>query len=398
MNAATARHSRAATDRMLHEQELRELAQRGQPGSLTIYLPTHRRGPDVREDPIRFGNLLKEANRRLQDAGLDARAAARTLAPLEALLADPDHWQHQQQGLVLFARDGELRTVQLPQQVEPLVFVGTRHCVRPLLRFVDRGQRFCVLALSQHQVRLFECTRESCRELAPLDLPTSLPEALGYDWEQKSLQFHTGVRRRGGRDDSIFHGQGRGSDEAKPELTRFLRAVDHGIAGVIRDGDVPLVLASVGYVASIYRQVSEHRAIVETVVEGNPDTADAAELHARALAAVRPQLLDPREAELARFRDLQHTPLGTGDLSTILTAGRDGRSEVLFVATDAAVWGSFDPEHGALRLHAERQPDDDDLLDLAASLHLTTGARVFGLPRAEMPDSAQLAAILRYAL
>ena len=52
---------------------------------------------------------------------------------------------------------------------------------------------FFVLALSQGSVRLFEGSRDGIRELDLADIPTSLRDAVGYDYEQRSLQFHTGA-------------------------------------------------------------------------------------------------------------------------------------------------------------------------------------------------------------
>ncbi|MEH1900069.1 MAG: hypothetical protein V7L04_01270 [Nostoc sp.] len=38
-------------------------------------MPTHPAGPEVRQDPIRFKNLIKEAETRLIDAGLEQKDA-----------------------------------------------------------------------------------------------------------------------------------------------------------------------------------------------------------------------------------------------------------------------------------------------------------------------------------
>lgn len=382
---------------MLDQNEFQELAAVRHSGCLSLYLPTHRRGPEVRQDPIRLGNLLREAEARAAAADLDTKAVDRASAPLRELLDDTLFWQHQDEGLALFAHEDRLWRHRLPYPVAEHVVAGDRFCLRPLLPAVDPGQRFFVLALSQNRVRLLQCTRQRARELDLHDIPQSLADALGYDWEQKSLQFRSGGRRPGGRDDAMFHGHGRGSDEGKDELRRFLQAVDAGICRLPGVREAPLVVAAVGYVASIYQQVSDHPRLLPTVLEGNPDGADAEQLQQRALPLVDPQLSRETERQLARLAEVKHTPQATTELQRVLAAARNAQVEVLLVATDRTVWGTCDPERDQVTVHRQRQDGDEDLLDLALARSLATGAQVFGVGAADLAEDAMVAAILRFS-
>lgn len=380
---------------MLNPNEFRALAETRQPGCVSIFLPTHRRRPETRQDPIRLGNLLREAQHRGKEAGIESARLDRTLAPAHALLEDKRFWEHQGEGLALLASDGELRVHRLPHEVDELVVVGERFCIRPLLRAVDPGHQFFVLALSQNAVRLLQCTTESAREVDLHDIPRSLADRLGYDWEQKSLQFHTGPVRIG-RNDAMFHGHGRGNDELKPELEQFLLAVDDGLRRLLPDRNVPLVLATVDYVAAIYRQVSDHPRLLPEIVEGNPEEASAQDLHRRALAVAEPHLSRDVHQQLARFAELEHTPMGTADLEQILVALRDGRVETLMVASDATCWGAWHAGDGTLVVHAQREPGDEELLDVAVAAGIATSAKTISLPREHMPHRELAAAVLRY--
>lgn len=55
---------------------------------VSIYLPTHRAGPDTQQDPIRFKNLLREAEERLSTFGLRSPEARGLLEPAQRLLTD----------------------------------------------------------------------------------------------------------------------------------------------------------------------------------------------------------------------------------------------------------------------------------------------------------------------
>lgn len=381
---------------MLDPHDFAELAATRSSACVSLYLPTHRRGREVREGPIRLSNLLRDARERAIASGLATRSVTQTLMPLQDLLDDSQFWNHQAEGLALFAADGALRQYPLPYPVDELVTVGQRFNVRWLLPAIDSGQRFFVLMLSQNRVRLLQCSRQAVQDVDLPEMPRSLGDALGHDWEEKSLQFHTVGKRSAGRDDAMFHGQGRGNDESKSEIRRFLQAVDAELRGLLGDSDTPLVLATVGYVASIYRQVSCLPQLLPQGIDGNPDQADTDEVRRQALRIVESQRLDACEQQLARLASIAHTPRATLDLPTVLAAARDARIEVMLVSTGKPVWGTFDPNNGAVDISDHRRANDEDLLDLAVSKSLGTGARVLGAAPDRMPKAAAVAAILRF--
>jgi hypothetical protein len=68
----------------------------------------------------------------------------------------------------------------------------------------------------------------------------------------------------------------------------------------------------------------------------------------------------------------------------------------LFVERDAREWGTVDPESRTVKVHASRQPKDEDLLELAAVETLARKGSVYVLPNPEMPEGGAAAAIYRY--
>jgi hypothetical protein len=195
----------------------------------------------------------------------------------------------------------------------------------------------------------------------------------------------------------MFHGNVSPKDDAKPEIAAFLRTVDDGIAHLLAADDVPVVLAGVGYEASIYRQVTRLPRVMAEVVTGNPDRTPPAELHARAWAVVAPLFAAERNAAAERLRSLANTKQATTDLRTVLAGAPEGRLDTLFVPVGVRIWGRMTAERPRPEIHAERRPGDRDLLDVAAVHALLTGARVHAVPPGEMPVAgAPVAAILRY--
>jgi hypothetical protein len=367
---------------------------------VAIYQPAHRVGPDTRaydrQDVIRFKNLLRDAETRLTSGGARAREVEDLLEPARRLLDDPSFWRYQSDGLAVFVAPGMLRTFRVPFPFDELVVVAPRFHVKPLLALLTGDGLFYVLSLSQNEVRLFAGTRDHLGEVELPEGPRSLAEALRHDDPERQLQFHTGTPAGGDRRPAIFHGHGTGIDDAKPNLLRFCQLVDRAVVRVIRDGSVPLILASVDYLAAIYRDANTHSALLQAGVAGNPDRLRPDELHARVWPLVEPHFRRDRAEAIARYRALKGTDRAAHEVAEVVLAARDGRVDVLFVAVGVRTWGTVDAEARAVQIGAEATGQNEDLLNLAAVDTLQRQGTVYALPPAEMPDEAPVAAVLRY--
>lgn len=365
---------------------------------MSIYLPTHKTGVDIRQDPIRFKNLVAAAEKGLKGRGVRGPEVQELIAPLRRLLDDDEFWQHQGDGLAVFRSREEWREYRLPLKFEELSLVEDRFHLKPLLPVLSDDGRFYLLAISQKRVRLFESTRFTIREIDIRDVPQSLQDAVGYDWEERSLQFHSGTgggSAPGGRT-AVFHGQGAPDEDQKQEIAQFFRRVDDGLRSLLEDQESPLVIAAADYEIPIYRDISKYPTLIEDGIKGNPDDADPDALRERAWEQVQPYFMKSRERAAARFHDLLGTGQASADVSDVLLAAHDGRVDTLFVADGAHRWGRFDPERRTVEEHEERQDGDEDLLDLAAVHGLIKGSTVYAVEAADVPNGGQVAAVFRY--
>ena len=377
---------------LLTREQLELLAGSRNGPCVSIYLPTHKTGRDVRQDPIRFKNLLSEVQARLRERGMRDLAVNDFLAPVRGLLDDDEFWQHQSDGLAVFRSPDEWREYRLPLRFSELAQVDDRFYLKPLLPLISQDGRFYLIAISQKRVRLFQCTRFTDREIDLRDVPQSLRDAVGYDWEERSLQFHTAM---GGRR-ALFHGQGAPDEDEKEEIAQFFRRVDEGVRSLLEDQTPPLVVAAADYEIPIYRDVSKYPRVVEEGVKGNPDSLKPDELREQAWRRVEPLYRAAREEAAARFHDLLGTGRASADLTEIVLAAHDGRVDTLFVACDAHRWGRFDSEARTVVEHAQRENGDADLLDLVAVEGLTRGGTVYALNEDDVPGEGVAAAIFRY--
>ena len=156
---------------------------------VSLFMPTHRAGRDLEQDPIRLNNLLREAEQRLQDKGLQQDKALQgkglrspdvreMLKPAQRLLQEPGFWRNQSDGLALFFTPETFHYYRLPLPFEELVVISNRFHLKPLLPFFASDGHFYILALSQNQIRLLEGTRHTVDEIDLESVPSSIAEAL----------------------------------------------------------------------------------------------------------------------------------------------------------------------------------------------------------------------------
>jgi hypothetical protein len=359
-------------------------------------MPTHRTGPENRQDLIRLRNLLHQAEEHLLELGQRLPAMRQWLRPAHQLLSDSDFWRRRLDGLALFISPNFFQCYCLPIGFDELLIVTHNFHVKPLLPLVTGKGQFYVLALSQHSVRLLEGTRDDIQEV-PLDnVPHSLDEAAQPSIPGRELQFRSAAPVGGGRWAQIFYGGRDVAEETKVRLSRFCHLIDRGLCALPREERRPLVLAGVGYILHLYREVSEYPYLAEAEIDGNPEHLSLDDLRARGWEIVQPYFEREQAEAAARYRQLAGTPRATTNLRLIIPAVHRGQVETLFVVGGQQQWGAYDPETNAIVLHESMQPGDEDLLDLAATRTFLTGGAVYVVAPEEMPVEGLIAAVFRY--
>jgi hypothetical protein len=360
---------------------------------VSIFMPMHRSGPETQQDPIRFKNLLREAEERLMTQGLPAPEARELLESAQKLLQGDLFHQHQSDGLVMFLSPEVFRTYLLPFVFKELVIVADRFHIRPLLPLLSGDGRYYILALSQNKVRLLQGTHYSVNEVSLADVPKNLAETLRDDDSWKELQMHSGLSGGEGTFSSVTHGS---EVDSKENIKRYFRRIDKGLHELVKDERVPLVLAGVDYLHPIYKEVNTYPHLMEAGIGGNPERLSAEELHAQAWTVVRPYFQKAQQEAVDQYKQWINSGRASKRLRKIIPAACHGRIELLFVVPDFQLWGTFDPSTDDLHLHKKEKTGDEDLLELAAIQTLLNGGTVYVVEPEKMPDTESLAAVLRY--
>lgn len=382
---------------LISREEIKALLEQSPQNSVSIYMPTHPAGPEVRQDPVRFKNLVKEAEARLIDAGLEQNEAMELLAKAHQL-DQQNFWESMgDQGLAVFISKDIFRYYTLPIDFKELVVVTDRFHVKPLLPILNGNGRFYLLALSQKDVRFFEGTHYTIKEVEVENLPQSLDEALNYDETAKDGQSRSGASPAS--QPGAFHGQGSPDrDKHQEDILQFFHLVNGALHEKLREQTAPLVLAGVEYLMPLYRSANSYQHLMEEGITGNVKIESAKELHEQAWPIVEAQYLKSQQEVVERFNELfgSNSEIASNDINQIVPAAYYQRVDSLIVAVGQQQWGLFEPTSQTVYLHEEEETGDEDLLDFVAAHTLLNGGTVYAVPPEQVPFSSPVAAIFRY--
>ncbi|MDZ8188851.1 MAG: hypothetical protein RMX96_28860 [Nostoc sp. ChiSLP02] len=382
--------------------ELKTLAENSQSPCISLYLPMQKAGPEIRQNPIRFKNLIREAEERLEAMAIPQTEALNLLQPAREL-DTTEFWEHQDNGLAIFISPQVFRYYQLPMEFGELVVVSDRFHLKPLLHLLNNDGKFYLLALAQKDVRFFEGTRYSINEIEVENLPKSLDEVLQEDEMQKGVQQRIATSK-GGTGNSFqqpgtFHGQGSpDTDKRQEDILQFCHAIDGALHEKLRKQKAPLVVAGVEYLFPIYQQANTYNHLVEAPITGNPEFTKLEKLQDQAWQIVEPLFHQNQQQVIELYQQIagEGTGKASSNLEEIIAAAYYQRVDSLFVPVGRQIWGKFDPETIAVDIHPEQQPEDYDLLDFAAIHTLLNGGEVYPVEPEKMPNDASAAAIFRF--
>ncbi|MBE9043229.1 hypothetical protein IQ255_02190 [Pleurocapsales cyanobacterium LEGE 10410] len=376
----------------LSRSDFQQLAEQQGSTCISIYMPAEKAGAETRKNSIRFKNLIREAEEKIEQLQSTTQLND-AVESAKGYIDNYDFWQHQDCGLAFFINADGVKYYRLPQSFAELVEVGDRFYLKPLLPVLTNDNKFYLLALSQNEVRFFLGSHYSISELQlPDSVPVSLAEALKYDDPEKQTQFHTGDA--GGS--PIYHGQGVGTTDNKDEIKRFFHQIDNGLQAVLQEEKTPMILAGVEYLLPIYQEANSYNNLLETGVIGNPENVDPADLHSQAWKIIEPNLKAAKKQAMEQYYQQSGTGEASSEIAQIVAGAANGQVDTLFITANTQRWGRFEPSTNKVEIHQEATEDSMDLFDFAVTQTYLQQGNVYILEQSEMPENQTMLAILRY--
>ena len=363
---------------------------------VSIYMPAEKAGAETRKNPIRFKNLLREAEDKIEHQSESTPELSDSIESAKAYIENYDFWQHQDYGLAFFINRDGVKYYRLPYSFEESIQVSNGFYLKPLLPVLTNDSKFYLLALSQNEVRFFLGSHYAINEIKlPNGIPPSLAEALKYDDPEKQQQFHSGDGGGGGAT-TIYHGQGVGTTDNKDEIKRFFHQINNALVATFQQETTPLILAGVEFLLPIYQEVNSYNNLLEEGITGNPENVSAEDLHSSAWSIIEPHLTAARQSAMDKYHSLSSTGEATSKLESIVAGAANGQVDTLFVADDAQCYGSFDRQTNKVEIDPEATEDNIDLIDFAVTQTYLQSGNVYIVEPSQIPETAKAIAILRY--
>lgn len=364
---------------------------------ISIYLPMDLQGREQNKHlaQAKLKQCLKDVQTELSEKNVTAEAITGLLRPVESLLSNVELWRNPSEGLAIFlSPEMDMQYHLLPLEFEQQAYADRHFHLIPILPLFHTDGRYYLLELSQDYISLYEASRNEFRKLhLEQEAPGQLEDAVGYDFEEKQLQFRSGQGSQAG----MFHGHGAGKDDELKELITFLRMVDKSVTSKITDKTAPLMLSCVDELVPLYNQVNTYPLLYENHVSGDPEFKKDDQRHRESWEAIAPYFTKTREEKSTAFREMFHTQKVAVALEDIVPAAINGKVDTLFVAKGPAIYGSFDEKNNTIGVDKEKSHGNTSLTELAAVNTFLQGGRVYFLPAEEMPDKeTPINALLRY--
>lgn len=383
---------------MITREELLELAQIKRTPAVSIFIPTHRAGKETLNgvDAITLKNQLKQVKQNLEQQGINKKKITAITKPLTDLVNDGEFWRHQSDGLAIFCTPDYFKKYTVPVKFEEFNSVSNEFYVKPLMPLFNDDGRFYLLTLKADAVGFYEGTRHSITEIEVDDLtPSRLEDVVGYDFEQKSLQFRT---QQGNQGAGSFHGHAKNDEKAKTELLQYFRAIDKGLMKLLHDDQTtPLVVASLDYHFPIYREANSYKNLFPRHVSGNPADMDTYELHEKAWQLLKSHFSRKRQDKKLLYHELQKSGKTSSNLDEILEAAQMGKVDTLFIEKDSDIFGHYNNGNGFKQNDPDTIAQKIPLLNFLAVKVFEQGGKVFLEKKEDLPDSSsKINALFRY--
>jgi hypothetical protein len=205
--------------RKIHHADVVRLAETTDDRLVSMYVPLAH-GAENRQGLTRLKNLLRTAEDDLCERGMRRPAAKDVLAPAEKLLEESAQFVSDAPApaLAVFLGPATSDILYVPTECDEHCTIGRHFHLLPLVSWLAEQGSYCLLAVSQNNVRFFSGSRDGLEEQTVPELPASLRDALDYDQREGMYQAHSAGPQLPGKESLVFHGQG-GEVDARPRLS-----------------------------------------------------------------------------------------------------------------------------------------------------------------------------------
>lgn len=295
---------------------------------ISIYMPTHRMSPENKKDPILFKNLLADA-KKILDHKYPRKDWEAIVRKLESMQEDIKFWNHTADGLAVLADAMDIKTFRLETNVPSYVVVDDYFYLVPLLQYFDPMGNAYLMDLSKDRFTLYRVSRNMVEEVNQDLIETSFAELFNDFDAQAGLNFG-GY----GGGNAAYHGHRAKPEEEEKDRDKYFRYIDSKLPGVIREEEIPVILAGIPDNTSEYKKLAKGTFYLDATIDKPFDSMDMDQK----LSSVREILLPRFEKQINDLKERYDYLHSQGKVSIGLKNVEENaeaaRIEILFLSED----------------------------------------------------------------
>lgn len=299
---------------------------------ISLFMPTHRRPPNNEGDPIRFKNLVTEAEKQLQEQ-FPRRTWEEAIRNLRALHEDdPTFLQRTRDGIAVLASGDQLAVFHLLYQPEPAVFVTKSFHILSLLGYFESYDECFLAEIGTDRVRLYVANRYGFEPYFPENLVTRFHDLFDDFDKDADLNFGTyggagGATGAG----SMYHGHRTRSEMAEKDRDKYFKYLDEAFTELHKTEKRPVLLAGTSETLGHFHKLVKGKFYLAETINQPLDSLEDQEIQERIREAMDPMFQDALEKIQNRLRRAESDGRIETRVDKIEAMAKEGRVDELIV-------------------------------------------------------------------
>ncbi|MDO9494016.1 hypothetical protein [Acetobacterium sp.] len=366
------------------------IMEKGKRPVISIYINTHIPKPDRHENPIRFKNLVREAQDALKKK--EVRGFKDLFSLFDEMVDNAIFWEGATEGMAILADEEECIVYKLPIDVTSRAIVSDSFYINPLLKSYQQKGRYHVLGLNRDRFFLYNADLNGIHEISLDEKDSTLEGVLGTQLTSSDLS-HSSL----GGDQATYHGYGGAKDEKKIDEEKFFRHVDNFVQEKYSmPYKIPLILVGLDEHQGELRKLSKNPYLIKEGIKTDIDAMDKKMLHASVQNVMTKLFNQQLKERMEIFNQAHAKDMGSDDAVQIARAIMEKRVEVLYIEENTVRPGSYDLSLGTITEGVSPDSYIGDIYDEMAEAVLSQGGELLIIKKADMPTESDIAAVYRF--